>query len=42
MNARGDEAQTKKALGIIFDAVVGLIIISAAGILTSFVFKSVL
>ena len=42
MTARGDEAQTKKARDIIFNAVVGLIIISAAGILTSFVFKSVI
>lgn len=41
MTARGDEAQAKKARDIIIDAVIGIIIVAAAGIITSFVFSNV-
>lgn len=41
MTARGDEAQSKKAQGIIVDAVIGLVIVGAAYTITAFVFKEV-
>jgi hypothetical protein len=41
MTARGDESQVKKAQGIIIDAVVGLAVVSAAYIITNFVFQAV-
>ncbi|MBI5230525.1 MAG: hypothetical protein HY981_04485 [Candidatus Magasanikbacteria bacterium] len=41
MMARGDETQAKKARDIIIDAVIGIIIVAAAGIITSFVFSNV-
>ncbi|HBW74258.1 MAG TPA: hypothetical protein DEF59_03275 [Candidatus Magasanikbacteria bacterium] len=41
MTARGDETQAKKAKDIIIDAVIGIIIVAAAGIITSFVFTQV-
>ncbi len=41
MTARGDESQATKAKGIIIDAVIGLAIVSAAYIITSFVFKAI-
>ncbi|MEK7508919.1 MAG: hypothetical protein AAB568_03655 [Patescibacteria group bacterium] len=41
MTARGEESQATKAKGIIVDAVIGLAIVSAAYIITSFVFTAV-
>lgn len=41
MTARGEESQAAKAKGIIIDAVIGLAIVSAAYIITSFVFQAV-
>ncbi len=41
MTARGEESQATKAKGIIIDAVIGLAIVSAAYIITSFVFTAV-
>lgn len=41
MSARGDEAQAKKAMGVIIDAGIGLVIVSAAYIITKFVFNAI-
>ncbi len=41
MTARGDTKVAEKAKGIILDAIIGLIIVAAAYIITSFVFKAV-
>lgn len=41
MTARGDDAQAKKAMGVIIDAGIGLVIVSAAYIITSFVFGAI-
>lgn len=41
MTAKGDEAQAKKAQGIIVDAVIGLVIVAASYIITKFVFGAV-
>lgn len=41
MTARGDEARAKKALGVIIDAGIGLVIVSAAYIITKFVFNAI-
>ncbi len=40
MIAKGDESQVKKALEIIIDAVIGLLIVGAAYIITSLVFSA--
>lgn len=40
MTAKGDESQVKKALDIIIDAVIGLLIVGAAYIITSLVFSA--
>jgi len=40
MTAKGDESQVKKALEIIIDAVIGLLIVGAAYIITSLVFSA--
>ena len=41
MSARGDDAQAKKAMGVIIDAGIGLVIVSAAYIITKFVFGAI-
>lgn len=41
MTARGDETKAKTAQGIIVDAVIGLVIVAASYIITSFVFGAV-
>lgn len=41
MTARGDDAQAKKAMGVIIDAGIGLVIVSAAYIITKFVFGAI-
>jgi len=41
MTARGESKTTEKAKGIIIDAIIGLVIVAAAYIITSFVFTAV-
>lgn len=41
MTARGESKVAEKAKGIIIDAIIGLIIVAAAYIITSFVFRAV-
>ncbi len=41
MTAKGDDAQSKKAQHIIFDAIIGLVIVASSYIITSFVFQAI-
>lgn len=42
MTAKGDETQSKKAQHIIFDAIIGLVIVASSYIITQFVFEAIM